>query len=195
MPALACERILIGAVCLFRTGRNDSGEENVPLDLTRGNAGRRGRRRGRAAGEELGAGDRGQGRAPHGTGGGAGGRARAPPAGSREPSPGQPPGTHPPSRCPLPWPRAFLRASGCGGCRGTPGGTPRSRRPSGCSGPPRERFTPIPELVQPFAWRRPAGGRSCYLGCRRMSEGRATTSCPPRPPEQKPDLLGSCLPA
>ncbi|XP_069348329.1 rapamycin-insensitive companion of mTOR-like [Eulemur rufifrons] len=34
-PQLACERILIGAVCLFRAGRNDSGEENVPLDLTR----------------------------------------------------------------------------------------------------------------------------------------------------------------
>lgn len=139
----------------------------------------------------LGAGARGQGRAPHGTRGGAGGWARAPPAGPQERSRGPPPGTHPPSRCPLSSPCALLPASGCGGCRGTPSGTQRSPRPSGLPGPPRERLTPIPELVQPFAWRRPAGGRGCYLGCRRMSEGRATTSCPTRPPEHKPDLLGS----
>lgn len=36
------------------------------------------------------------------------------------------------------------------------------------------------------------GVRRCYLGYWRMFEGRATTSCPPRPPEQMLDLLGSC---
>ena len=115
LPPLAWERILIGAMCLFRAGRNDSGEENVPLDLTRGNAGRRGRRRGHPSGEEPGARGREQGPAPHGTRGGAGGRARAPPAGPREPSRGQSPRTHPPSRCPLSSLRALLRATGCCG--------------------------------------------------------------------------------
>lgn len=155
LPPLAWERILIGAVCLFRAGRNDSGEENVPLDLTRGNAGRRGRRRRCSTGEESGARGRGQGRARHGTRGGAGSRARAPPAGPREPSPGQSRRTHPPSRCPLSSPRALLRASGCCGCRGGPSGTRRSLRPTGFSRPQRQRGPPIPELEQP----NPGGGQ------------------------------------
>lgn len=78
---------------------------------------------------------------------------------------------------------AWERQAGLGGA-GDPLGSLGSRG--------NERFAPNPELAQPFAWGRPQGGRGCYLGCRRMSEGRATTSCPPRPSEQKPDLLGSC---
>ncbi|XP_042638332.1 rapamycin-insensitive companion of mTOR-like [Orycteropus afer afer] len=100
------------ATCLpLSLGRNDSGEENVPLDLTRGNAGRRGRRRERAAGEEP------------GLGAGGWGGPRTGPAGllGAEPEPrlpalrsgarGRLAGPIPLSKCRLREPGAFLPAS------------------------------------------------------------------------------------
>lgn len=157
---------LTGVVCLFRTGRNDSGEENVPLDLTRGNAGHRGRR---APGL---------------------GRAGTRPAGQRGAEP-----------APIPLPRAGfppgepLRASGgCGsaGARGRPRctqGPGAARTPAGACLPPPPVRSRVPE-----SRRRPRtrGGRGCYLGYWRMFVGRATTSCPPRSPEQMLDLPASC---
>lgn len=96
LPPLACQRILIGAVCLFRAGRNDSGEENVPLDLTRGNAGGAGPGEGAVLGRSW----------VWGPGAGAD-RARDR-RGCGSPGPGPPPRTHPPSRwCLLRSPRAL----------------------------------------------------------------------------------------
>jgi len=142
LPPLAWERILIGAMCLFRAGRNDSGEENVPLDLTRGNAGRR---RGLPTGEEP------------GLGAAVRDRPRTGPAGVRETEPeprlparGSKSGAVFPDPSPFPVP-AFLSLSPFPGlwvlrCPGAPGGTRRSRRPSGFSRPRGERSRPIPEL-------------------------------------------------
>ena len=151
LPPLAWERILIGAMCLFRAGRNDSGEENVPLDLTRGNAGRR---RGRPTGEEPGLGAAGR------------DRPRTGPAGVRETEPeprlparGSKSGAVFPDPSPFPVP-AFLSLSPFPGlwvlrCPEAPSGTRRSRRPSGFSRPRGERSRTIPELKQP----NPRGGR------------------------------------
>lgn len=133
LPPLAWERIVTGAMCLlFRAGRNDSGEENVPLDLTRGNARRW---RGRPTGEEPGLGGRGQGPAPHP------GPARAetePRAEPRLPARGSSPGlssrTIPPSSARFPLPKPFSGPL-CLRCLGAPSRTRRSRRPSGFSRP------------------------------------------------------------
>lgn len=190
LPPLACERILIGAVCLFRAGRNDSGEENVPLDLTRGNAGRRGRRRGRSRGG-AGAGGRGQ------------GRARSGPAGVREaePEPRLPArGSQARGRLlgPIPLPGArFPRREPFSGPLGAAGA---GKQRAGLGGPGDPLAPPDPRGCVFLLSRSPCrrslgatgGSRGCYLGRRRLCEGRATTSCPPRPPEQKLDLLGSC---
>lgn len=84
------------------------------MDLTRGNAGRRGPGRGCGAGVEprLGAGGRGG--------------PRTGPAGCGNPARGPPPRTHPPSRCcPLPSPRELLRALGAVG-PGEPRAGPRT---------------------------------------------------------------------
>lgn len=176
-PPPACPRVLTGAVCLFRAGRNDSGEENVPLDLTRGNAGGAGPGAGAVLGRSW-PGGGGPGRTAHGTGGAAGARAR-----------GRLPG-------PIPLPGGVCSARperspglGCGVCRGA--GEPCAGL--GAAGhPPGSR---VPELGRRIPGR-PEGVGGCYLGCGRMSEGRATTSCLPRPPEQQQDLLGPCcLPA
>lgn len=169
-------------MCLFRTGRNDSGEENVPLDLTRGNAGRRR--------------------------GGAGPGARGPEARvGRSASDPRRRGQRGAEPAPIPLPRARLPGLSPSGPRAaagarelgadsvqpaTPGrsGLPLSRphrwnisAPSTAPGPP-----------NPGGGLGGGGGgcRRCYLGYWRMFEGRATTSCPPRPPEQMLDLLASC---
>lgn len=199
----------MGFVCLFGAGRNDSGEENVPLDLTRGNAGRpvrgegallgrswtRGRRtRGREPGKPR------QGRAPpRGTGGGVRGTAREP-GRARLAGP-----------IPLPGarffrPKSFSGPRECWRARGSPGRRWRSRPPPGWDWwPPgwecrrmggwegvgvRQRFILNPGAPAADPWGRPEGGGGCYLGGRRMFEGRETTSCPPRLPEPKPDLAG-----
>lgn len=163
---------LTGVVCLFRTGRNDSGEENVPLDLTRGNAGRRGRRGdgGRSAGA---------GRARHATRGTPRGRARRP---SPCPEPVSP-------RLSPSGPRAAAGARERGADLGA------ARDPE-LPGRPRECVCPLsvrsgsPRI--PGAALDVGGGRGCYLGYWRMFVGRATTSCPPRPPEQMLDPPASC---
>lgn len=168
MPPLACQRILIGAVCLFRAGRNDSGEENVPLDLTRGNAGRRGRRRGRA-------------RCWGGAGGcGPGPVAGAGPArdrrgcGRQSPSPACWPARAKPgaaSRDPSPFPvPASLapRLSPGLGVRRVLGNAKRdSAEPATLwvLWTPEEAFNSGPGARA--AIRLEAAGRGCYLGCRR----------------------------
>lgn len=168
-------------MCLFRAGRNDSGEENVPLDLTRGNAGCRGPRRGRAAGEEsgLGAADRGG--------------PRTGPAGVREPEPG----AASPDPSPFPVPASLSPSSSLGlWVLWVSGSIARDLEQPATRWVPwtiEKAFYSYPGACAAESWGRPEGGRGCYLGCRRMSEGRATTSCPPRPPEQKPDLLAQFL--
>lgn len=153
LPPLAWERILIGAMCLFRAGRNDSGEENVPLDLTRGNAGRW---RGRPTGEEPGLGAAGRDRPRTGP---ARVRETEPEPEPRLPARGSKSGAVFPAPSPFPVP-AFLSPSPFPGlwvlrCSGAPSGIRRSRRPSGFSRLRGERSRPIPELKQP----NPRGGR------------------------------------
>lgn len=120
----------------------------------------------------------GDGRAAHGTDGGAGARARARARG-KLPGPIPLPGAR------FPRPELFSGPLGAAGA-----GSPE--RDSAQPATPEETLPSCPGARAAASWGRPEGGRGCSLGSRRMSEGRATTSCFPRPPEQKPDLLGSC---
>lgn len=153
---------------MFRAGRNDSGEENVPLDLTRGNAG--------GAGPGAGAG-RGGARA---AGRGPGRAARAGPAGCGSPARGRLPDPSPFPGCPLPSPRALLRGLGRCECRGDPRGTRRRRPPSGLPGSG-SWCRRVPARPEP-------GGGGCYFGCGEDVGGESDHILPSRPPSRS----GTC---